>query len=83
MKNNMFGEPIFQPGDTDPFATFAERFDTEVPQTLTARFLDYDEVCGWGCQLADDEGNELGVQDFADEAALRAWLKEVDVQVED
>jgi len=83
MKTNAFGEPIFQPGDTDPFAEFATHFDTDVPQTLTARFLDEDPVFAWCCQIADDEGNELQAQNFADEAALRAWLKEVDVQVED
>lgn len=83
MRHNTFGEPAFQPGDTDPYATFTEHFDLEdVPQDLWARFIEKDEVWGWGCTLADAEGNELQADGFASEENLRAWLGEVGAIIE-
>lgn len=83
MRRNFFNDPVFQPGDTDPYMTFMERFSLDdPPQDLWARFIEHDEEWGWGCTLADAEGNEIQADSFDSEDDLRAWLKEVGAIIE-
>lgn len=81
MKKNMFGESIIQPGD-DIGAAFSDRFDTDLDATLTARFIEHDDVCGWSCQIEDEDCNEMQVHDFGSEEELREFLANARVNID-
>lgn len=80
MKKNYFGEPIVQPGD-DIGAAFGETFNTDIDATLTAWDIEYDEDFGWCASIRDEELNEVQVQDFETEEALRDYLRQARVDI--
>jgi hypothetical protein len=77
----MFGEAILQPGD-DIGAAFMDAFDTDIDAALTARFIEFDDVCGWSCTIEDEDCNEMQVHDFESEEALREYLTNARVNID-
>jgi hypothetical protein len=80
MKKNYFGDPILQPGD-DIGAAFSESFDTDIDSTLTAWDIEHDDHLGWSATIRDEELNEIQVQDFESEEALREYLRQARVDI--
>jgi hypothetical protein len=81
MKTNFFGEKILQPGD-DIGALFAEQFDAEPEDTLTASDIEHEPDLGWTCLIRDEGLNEAQAHDFETEAALREWLTKQGVEID-
>jgi hypothetical protein len=80
MKKNFFNEPILQPGD-DIGAAFSETFDTDIDALLTAWDIEHDDEMGWSATIRDEELNEIQVQDFESEEALRDYLRQAHVDI--
>lgn len=80
MRTNVFNEPIFQPGD-DFFAEWVNFFG-EDPEREIARFIEYDDDLGWGCEIADNNDRTAQVTEFKSEEDLRAWLTDNKIEIE-
>lgn len=80
MRRTLFGEPVLTPDDEDVSAFWMEEFE-EYPEGLYARFVQEDDGL-WGCELAD-VSREVQVNDFPSEQAVRDWLAEQRIEVED
>lgn len=82
MRRTAFNEPVFQPGDEDFFGTWTMEFGEE-PDREIARFIEYDEEFGWGCEITDNNERTVTCADFESEEALREWLKKNRIEIED
>lgn len=83
MKRNFFGEMRIQPDD-DLYACWNDEFAPEDPSIpIYARDVDWDNEFGWCCNLNDDDGNESECHDFDSEEALRLFLTESGVRIDD
>jgi hypothetical protein len=80
MKKNFFGDPILQPGD-DIGAAFSETFDTDIDAPSPRGTSSMTTTMGWSATIRDEELNEIQVQDFESEEALRDYLRQARVDI--
>ncbi len=80
MRTTAFNDVVAQPDD-DFTVVWCDRHG-DAPNAPVARFLEEDDGT-WGCQVNDNDDNEILVDDFPTKEALIAYLESHRVQVEE